>query len=45
MFDAALVGVDRDVARSLQAFFVSDAFLTYFDNKVGCVVFILFYFF
>ncbi len=35
MFDAALVAVDRDIARSLQAFFVSDAFLTYFDNKVG----------
>ena len=34
MFDAALVSVDRDIARSLQAFFVSDAFLTYFDNKV-----------
>ncbi len=33
MFDAALVAVDRDIARSLQAFYVSDAFLTYFDNK------------
>lgn len=37
MFDAALVAVDRDIARSLQAFFVSDIFLTYFDNQVGCL--------
>ncbi len=33
MFDSALVAVDRDIARSLQAFYVSDVFLTYFDNR------------
>ena len=33
MFDASLVSVDRDIARSLQAFFVSDVFLTYWEHK------------
>ena len=33
MFDQSLVTVDRDIARSLQAFYVSDAFLTYYDNR------------
>jgi hypothetical protein len=33
MFDAALVNVDRDIMRSLQAFYVSDVFLTYMEHK------------
>lgn len=33
MFDVALQNVDRDIARSLQAFYVSDAFLTYYEHR------------
>jgi len=33
MFSNALSTVDRDIARSLQAFYVSDAFLTFWEHR------------
>lgn len=33
MFDNALTTIDRDIARSLQAFFVTEIFLSYYEHK------------
>ena len=33
MFDSALSMIDRDIARSLQAFFVTEIFLSYYEHR------------